>query len=139
MIGVFGLETYRRLGKIACLSVFQESLHPNHQVIFLQKIEGSTLGFVQLLSPFLSFEIRDTAFYGARGGRTLTVSPPTDFKSVASADSAIAPACAAILPYFEMLSNREALSLFSIYLARQSLMMNGMYSRRQVTSPMASM
>ncbi len=28
---------------------------------------------------------------GARGGRTLTVSPPTDFKSVASADSAIAP------------------------------------------------
>jgi hypothetical protein len=28
---------------------------------------------------------------GARGGRTLTVLPPTDFKSVASADSAIAP------------------------------------------------
>ena len=28
---------------------------------------------------------------GARGGRTLTVSLPTDFKSVASADSAIAP------------------------------------------------
>ena len=50
---------------------------------------------------------------GARGGRTLTVSPPTDFKSVASADSAIAPASfALILPYFEMLSSREALSLF---------------------------
>ncbi len=46
---------------------------------------------------------------GARGGRTLTVSLPTDFKSVASADSAIAPA-RNILPYFEMLSNREALS-----------------------------
>lgn len=28
---------------------------------------------------------------GARGGRTLTMSPSTDFKSVASADSAIAP------------------------------------------------
>ena len=33
----------------------------------------------------------DNRYYGARGGRTLTVSPPTDFKSVASADSAIAP------------------------------------------------
>ena len=29
---------------------------------------------------------------GARGGRTLTLFPTTDFKSVASADSAIAPA-----------------------------------------------
>ncbi len=28
---------------------------------------------------------------GARGGRTLTMSPSTDFKSVASADSATAP------------------------------------------------
>ena len=42
---------------------------------------------------------------GARGGRTLTVSPPTDFKSVASADSAIAwnscacPVCVYVLPY----------------------------------------
>lgn len=32
-----------------------------------------------------------TVFCGARGGRTLTMSPSTDFKSVASADSAIAP------------------------------------------------
>ena len=36
------------------------------------------------------------------------------------------PRHAGILPYFEMLSNREALSLFIIYLLRQSLMMNGM-------------
>ena len=35
---------------------------------------------------------RNDIFCGARGGRTLTVSLPTDFKSVASADSAIAPA-----------------------------------------------
>ena len=35
---------------------------------------------------------RNDIGYGARGGRTLTVLPPTDFKSVASADSAIAPA-----------------------------------------------
>ena len=47
-------------------------------------------------------------------------------KSVASADSAIAPACfASILPYFEMLSRREALSLFIRYLVRQSLIANG--------------
>ena len=32
-----------------------------------------------------------TPICGARGGRTLTMSPSTDFKSVASADSAIAP------------------------------------------------
>ena len=32
-----------------------------------------------------------TAKSGARGGRTLTVLPPMDFKSIASADSAIAP------------------------------------------------
>ena len=43
---------------------------------------------------------------GARGGRTLTVLPPTDFKSVASADSAIAPAVL-ILPYFEILSDSD--------------------------------
>ena len=65
-----------------------------------------------------------TLVSGARGGRTLTVLPPTDFKSVASADSAIAPAFL-ILPYFEMLSSREALSLFMRYLFRQSLMANG--------------
>ena len=35
---------------------------------------------------------RNDIIDGARGGRTLMVSPPTDFKSVASADSAIAPA-----------------------------------------------
>ena len=33
-----------------------------------------------------------TVVSGARGGRTLTLLPTTDFKSVASADSAIAPA-----------------------------------------------
>ena len=38
-----------------------------------------------------------TAIYGARGGRTLTVLLPKDFKSFASADSAIAPA-GVILP-----------------------------------------
>ena len=31
------------------------------------------------------------AICGARGGRTLTVSPPADFKSAASANSATAP------------------------------------------------
>ena len=67
---------------------------------------------------------RNDIGYGARGGRTLTVLPPTDFKSVASADSAIAPAFL-ILPYFEMLSKREALSLFMRYLLRQSLIANG--------------
>ena len=41
----------------------------------------------------LTAETGYAGFCGARGGRTLTVSPPTDFKSVASADSAIAPAC----------------------------------------------
>ena len=61
---------------------------------------------------------------GARGGRTLTLLPTTDFKSVASADSAIAPA-GRILPYFEMLSNLEALSLLVIYLVYKSLNMNG--------------
>ena len=35
--------------------------------------------------------LRNDILCGARGGRTLTVSLPTDFKSVASADSAIAP------------------------------------------------
>jgi len=50
------------------------------------------------------------------------VSPPTDFKSVASADSAIAPVrFPHILPYFEMLSNREGLSQFHRYLLRKSL------------------
>jgi hypothetical protein len=47
---------------------------------------------------------------GARGGRTLTLLPTTDFKSVASADSAIAPAgeilpntsvCRPVLPSFQ--------------------------------------
>jgi hypothetical protein len=100
-----------------------------HDAIFSGKLPVRllVLGKHKAHAPLL--KVRSTgllwAVYGARGGRTLTVSPPTDFKSVASADSAIAPACD-ILPYFEMLSNREALSLFIMYLLRQSLMMNGM-------------
>ena len=39
----------------------------------------------------VSHVLRNDILCGARGGRTLTVSLPTDFKSVASADSAIAP------------------------------------------------
>ena len=45
-----------------------------------------------VIAPFeFSQVLRNDIFCGARGGRTLTVSLPTDFKSVASADSAIAP------------------------------------------------
>ncbi len=42
--------------------------------------------------PAACVALRAFDFHGARGGRTLTVLLPTDFKSVASADSAIAPA-----------------------------------------------
>ena len=72
---------------------------------------------------------------GARGGRTLTVSLPTDFKSVASADSAIAPAgFALILPYFEMLSiltkretTRKSLFLYLIQVKSREL---GIFAER---------
>ena len=45
----------------------------------------------------------------ARGGRTLTVSLPTDFKSVASADSAIAPTRYSIYSTLKRWSNQEIL------------------------------
>ncbi len=51
-----------------------------------------------------------TWWSGARGGRTLTVSLPTDFKSVASADSAIAPTRYSVYSTLKRWSNQEILS-----------------------------
>ena len=47
--------------------------------------------FTLRLYVALTLKKESKVFCGARGGRTLTMSPSTDFKSVASADSAIAP------------------------------------------------
>lgn len=50
--------------------------------------------------------------YGASGSRTHTVSPPADFKSAASAYSAIAPAL--IYSYIELLIGQENLARLSL-------------------------
>ena len=81
---------------------------------------------------------------GARGGRTLKVFPPEDFKSSASADSAIAPAAIIVTQKIVKRdgvneSGREKIiladrfevrieaALYAVaFLARQSLTMNGM-------------
>ena len=61
-----------------------------------------------VIAPFEFSQVprNDIFVCGARGGRTLTVSLPTDFKSVASADSAIAPALGLLdvygHPYFKL-------------------------------------
>ena len=76
---------------------------------------------------------------GARGGRTLTLLPTTDFKSVASADSAIAPAI--IIIFYLKLKNVCCLDALDYvrYWFRRSCNAKGRYKTSTVIIPMASM